>query len=124
MTGSRIYDVISVASAAKTVLSRNIELQKASAAYFLGSQRTLISLINPVTKKVNIDLTRNSSYGFQRPSAPTPSSKNPSTPLDFDKRPTITPRNVDVAAKREYSTDNSDRKEKNVIGSAEKKNVS
>lgn len=124
MTGSRLYDIISVASAAKAVALKNLGLQKAGASYFLNSQRTLISLANPITQKFNVNIsTPSSAYTAQRPVSTNPLINNVASPLEFDRRPNISPKNIDLSNKREYSTDSA-KKPRSVIGEAEKKNVS
>lgn len=134
MSGSKLYDIISVANAAAAVASRNLALQKASAVNCISSQRTLLSFANPISKRFNVDLMKPSrqtahyqgSAPFS-PNPPSPSSSAGTNPLGFDRRPNVASNNdLDTQLKREYSTKsgNDGKNEKDVIGAAPKKDVS
>lgn len=136
--GNRLYDIITVASAAKAVASKSLSLQGKQLAYSVSSQRTLLSLIAPITRKFNLNLdnlgkTDPPAYAHPTPGihtpppAPTPPSSHQTQTNSFqmDRRPTLTPpspSDLDKSLKREYSTkSDSNDNHSGVIGGEEKK---
>lgn len=143
MVGSKIYDIMSVSSAAKSIISRNVALQKANCYYNISSQRTLLSLISPFTQKIGINLlncipsskksTYNDSYflnGELLSSRQFTAGTSPTNPLGFDRRPHTSTNSeiqqIENVLKREYSTKGPDPEKKTgkAIGCAPEKDVS
>lgn len=129
MTGSRLYDAFRVASGAKRVLGRSLEISNKDCRLFLESSSILRAVFEQNPGLQHFTAACGSDLFKPRPvvRATNPArvefsaGSTAGTVYEAGKRPTVHQTRSDAGSKREYSTDESS--PTTVIGAEEKKDV-